>query len=106
MTIDTQNYKYNTTPNVELMLRPIEGSPKNSMGLTDRRLFTGENKIHLAMDPQTCLWTVKYDSGAVPEKLKGKYTKYKMLLDLTKEYFKKRNVDIVEIRDKQLAPTA
>lgn len=103
--IDTQNYKYNTSSIIELMLRPIDGAPKNSMGLLDRRLFTGENRIKLVMDSQTCLWTVKYDSGAVPEKLRGKYTKYQTLLDLAKDYFKKRNVEIVEIRDKQLAPT-
>jgi len=30
--------------------------PKNSFGLTDPALVTGDNKLHAVKDHETCLW--------------------------------------------------
>jgi len=98
--LNTQNYKYNLAKEVELILKPAAGkTPKDVLGALDKRLYTGENTVTLSMDPQYCLWTVKYRYGAVPEKLQGRYTSYYKILELVTNYFKKRNVEIVEIKD-------
>src|SRR6266853_529038 len=49
--------------------------PKNSTGMVDTRLFTGENNLHAKMDPETCFWSLQYDSGALPQPLENNFTK-------------------------------
>lgn len=83
----------------EILLRPIDGSPKGPTGLVDRRLFTGENKIRATLNTKTCLWTISYEAGTVPRPLKSKYTKFNDLLFDVTEYFKRRNIKVVEVRD-------
>lgn len=84
-----------------LALEVIDGlAPKSSTGLLDTRLFTGEQKLHLKMDPQTCLWYFQYSSnGLLPEALKGRYTGFKAATKFAENYFKSRNVRIKEIKD-------
>lgn len=74
-------------------------APLSSTGLVDRRLFTGENKLHAVKDPQFGLWSVKYQQGMVPEALKQQFTSFKVLVKVVTEYFFKRNIQIVEIYD-------
>lgn len=83
-----------------LVLRPMEG--KNSLtniGMIDNKLFTGENKLHGIMDPETCHWHFKYEMGVLPSPLKSNFTSFKKLKDYAVDYFKKRNIDIIEIID-------
>lgn len=84
-----------------ITLEIIDGKlPKSSTGLTDTRLFTGEQKLHLKMDPQTTLWQFQYsNNGLLPEALKGRFTTFGKGYDFAETYFKKRNVKITEVID-------
>jgi hypothetical protein len=84
-----------------LVLKPLEGkSTLSSTGLVDRRLFTGEiNNLHAVMDKQTSLWTLKYERGEVPNAFKQKFTSFSRLFSFAEDYFKKRNLEIKEIKD-------
>jgi hypothetical protein len=86
-----------------LMLSPIEGKKAtDSMGIVDPRLFSkGEdsNRLHAIMDPETCLWSFKYEKGAVPPALKGTYTGFRALKKFAEAYFLNRNIQITEVKD-------
>jgi hypothetical protein len=84
----------------ELVLRPIDGKTAiSTIGLMDKRLFTGENVLHAICDKQTRLWYMKMDTGILPTQLRVRFTSFSKLLDFAKSYYRKRNVEIVEIRD-------
>lgn len=83
-----------------IVLTPVEGEAgRTSAGMIDKRIFTGENKLHAKYDAQTNLWAAHYEFGSIPEPLKQKFTKFSLLLDCVKEYYKKRNVDVKEVID-------
>lgn len=83
-----------------LVLKPIDGKgPKDVTGLVDRQLFTGGNNLHAKMDIQTCLWSLSYDRGVLPQPLKQKFTGFAPLMKFVKEYMKNRNVEVAEILD-------
>ncbi len=84
-----------------IQLEVMDGQKaKSSTGNVDTRLFTGEQKLHLKMDPQTCLWYFQYaQNGLLPEGLKGKFTGFKDGLKYAESYFAKRNIKITEIKD-------
>jgi hypothetical protein len=68
-------------------------------GITDSRLFTGENKIHAKKDPETCLWFLKYEYGVVPEPLKCQFTTFSAAKKFTEAYYATRNLKITEVID-------
>lgn len=70
--------------------------PKTSLGMVDTRLFTGENRLHVKKD-ETSFWYFEYDSGAVPEPLKHKFTGYRAAVKHAETYFKTRNITIEEV---------
>lgn len=73
--------------------------PLNSIGVTDPRLFKqgdDANKLHAVMDGETCLWTFRYEKGAIPAALKGSYTGFKALKKFAEAYFLQRNIRITE----------
>ena len=83
-----------------LKLEIIDGKkPTSSTGLTDSRLFSGENKLHAVADPQTGLWTFKYEMGGVPPVLRCQFTSFKKLLEFASDYYIKRNIRITEVID-------
>lgn len=84
-----------------LVLKPMEGkdATRASTGDTDPRLFTGNNRLHIIMDPPTGFWYFKYDHGGLPGALSDRYTRYKQAFQVAEAYFKKRNVEIVEVID-------
>lgn len=83
-----------------LVLKKIEGKHTlASSGLIDNRLFSNENNLHAVMDPTTCLWTFKYDSGTLPASMRGQWTSFSKLYDFAKTYFHKRNIEIVNVLD-------
>ena len=84
-----------------IALEVIDGmKAKSSTGLLDTRLFTGEQQLHLKMDPQTCFWSFQYsNNGVLPEPLKCQFTGFKAALKFAEEYFKNRNIKITEIKD-------
>lgn len=83
-----------------VVLEPMDGKKSlNTSGLVDTRLFTGRNQLHIIMDPQTCLWSFKYESGILPDPLKQRFTSFRNIYDYAVEYFRKRNIKIVEVID-------
>jgi hypothetical protein len=83
-----------------LVIKAKEGmKPLGNTGLADPRLFKGDNVLHAVMDEATCMWYMKYDKGVVPSVLKGKYTNFEKLFNDAKNYFEKRNLEIVEVKD-------
>lgn len=96
--MDTMHSEKMTSPDRTLVLEPIDGkAPLNTIGMVDKRLFTGENELHAIMDLQTCLWKLKYNSGIVPEPLKQQFTGFRALHKFCEEYFRKRNIRIKEV---------
>jgi len=83
-----------------LVLKTMDGKkPTNSQGLTDPRLFTGENKLHCIRGPFDSLWRFKAQTGLLPEPMKGTFTNFDKALDFAQNYFRKRNVEIKEVVD-------
>lgn len=81
-----------------LVIAPIDGKDAKAVtGLIDKRLFTGENKLHAIQEHG--LWYLKYEMGGLPDPLKQKYTSFAKLTKLVNEYLKKRNIEIKEILD-------
>lgn len=99
------SYEYTVAPVVNhttdrvFKLETIDSkAPASSTGLLDKRLFTGDNKLHALVD-EDCLWIVRYEQGSVPKELRRKFTTFGRLLEYVEEYFTKRNVKITEISD-------
>lgn len=84
-----------------LSLAIIDGKMgKNSAGLTDNRLFTGKQQLHVVMDVQTNLWSFRYSANALlPEGLQGQFTSFSKAYDHAASYFARRNVRITEVKD-------
>jgi len=88
----------NAKTDKQLVLQPMEGrSTLSSMGLTDNRLFTGEVELHAVMDDATCLWNMKYSKGIPPQAFNQRFTSFNRLLRFAKDYFAKRNVEIIRV---------
>jgi len=73
--------------------------PLTYLGLVDKRLFSGENRLHAIKDPQYQLWNMKYEMGSVPEPLKQSFTSFKALVKFATDYFVRRNIEIKEVLD-------
>lgn len=82
-----------------IVLEPMEGGAKNTKGMVDSRLFTGDNKLHARMDPANCQWYLQFDSGIMNESLKGRWTSFSKLKEYLEQYFYKRNVRVKEVID-------
>ena len=86
-----------------LMLEPVEGKDAkkgNNSGIIDPTLFKeGGNRLHCVMDPETCLWTFKYEKGMVPPMLKGTWTGFRAAKRHAEDYFLGRNIKITEVKD-------
>jgi hypothetical protein len=86
-------------PERELIIRPIAGTKTlDSAGVVDTRLWKGGNSIRAIMG-EGGIWYFKYENGILPEALKGKYTSISKLVTFAKEYFSKRNLEIVEVKN-------
>lgn len=96
---DTKPNKLRTDDRV-FVLEIIDGKlPLTYLGLVDKRLFSGENRLHAIKDSQYQLWSLKYEMGGVPEPLKQQFTSFKSLVKFTTDYFARRNIKIKEIID-------
>jgi hypothetical protein len=80
------------------ILAPMEGGAKSTTGAVDNRLFTGENRLHAIMDGN-CLWRLRYDSGLLQQPLRQTFTSFKILRKFVEDYFRRRNIEIKEIRE-------
>lgn len=84
-----------------LELAPIEGkSPLNSLGTADKRLFTGEQKLHVKMDPSSTLWYFQWEqNGVLPAGLRGHFTGANQAIKHAEAYFFARNVKVTKVND-------
>lgn len=82
-----------------ILVLQSEGKARSTHGLVDSRLFDGTNKLHAIQNPNTGLWTMKYEMGGLPEHLKQTFTSFERLLYYVTNYFKGRNVAIKEVID-------
>jgi hypothetical protein len=88
----------NNSPQREIVLKPIDGKATDSRGMVDSRLFKGDNKLKAIMD-ENGLWYCKFDQGILPESLKVKFTSVPKLVKFVTEYYKKRSVEVVEVKN-------
>lgn len=87
-------------PKRELKVIPIEGKATiSSTGLIDRGLFTGENTLHALMDRQTTLWSLKQGNGILPPVLRQSFTSYSKLYKFAEDYYKRRNIELKEVKN-------
>lgn len=102
----------NLSPSVEskmrsadriLMLEEIPGKEARAgttKGIIDPTLFKeGGNRLHCVMEPETCLWTFKYEAGMIPPMLKGHWTGFRAAKKHAEEYFYTRNIRVSEVKD-------
>lgn len=82
-----------------LVLEPMEGGSLNSKGMADKRLFTGENKLHALLDPHNMLWSIRYDHGIPPQPFQQRFTSFPRLYNFVEDYYKRRNVKITKVID-------
>ena len=83
-----------------IVIKPMDGKQTiSSTGLVDKRLFTGENKLHAHWDNRTGMWSLHYDIGGLPPALKGSWTMFSELEKHVRAYFKTRNIEVVEIKE-------
>jgi hypothetical protein len=94
--------KHMRSPDRVFRLEVIDGKkPVSSIGLVDPRLFKegdDANRLHAYMDEYS-MWQMKYEKGALPGALTGKFTGFKQLKDYAEDYFSKRNIRIAEVED-------
>jgi len=81
-----------------LVLEKIDPKDKD-VGLVDPQVFTGKNNLHVVMDPTTCMWSFKYEHGAVPPNLRNTFTNFKMAKEHAEIYLMSKKIKIVEVKD-------
>lgn len=82
-----------------LVLERIDPKGKD-IGLVDPKVLGGQNNLHAVMDTTTLMWSLKYDHGLVPPAWKkSKYTSFKALREYLDDYFRNKNIKIVEVID-------
>lgn len=84
-----------------LELAPMEGKTAlTNQGQPDKRLFTGEQKLHVKMDPRTTLWYFQWESnGVLPGGLRGMFTGFKSAIKHAEDYFRLRNIQVTKVVD-------
>ena len=83
-----------------IVLAPKAGKTAKSVsGQVDNRLFTGENRLHGLRDPQSGLWSLRYDHGITQQPLQQRFTTWQKTYDFVKSYFDRRDIEIKEIID-------
>lgn len=83
-----------------LILKVMDGQKAlSAAGAVDGRLFNGENYLHAVYDDMKGMWKMHYEVGGLPGGLQNQFTTFTELLEHAKAYFKKRNVEIAEVRE-------
>jgi hypothetical protein len=98
MTQAMETHEHMRTSDRLLSLKLIDDkAPMSSTGLIDRRLFTGDNKLHAVTDAQTGMWSLRYEQGKLPQAFQCSFTSFKALMKFASAYFLKRNVMVEEV---------
>lgn len=86
-----------------LMLEEMEGKDARkgtTSSILDPTLFKeGGNRLHCVMNPETCMWTFKYEKGMIPPVFKGSWTGFRSAKKFAEEYFFHRNIRVSEVKD-------
>lgn len=85
--------------NTDRILKLEKYDPKQKTDLIDPKVFTGDNNLHVTMDLSSGLWAFKYEHGHVPPQLRNKFTDFKTAKTHAENYFKIKNIKIVEVID-------
>jgi hypothetical protein len=97
---EAKNSERNRSNDRLIVLKQIEGkAPMNSIGMVDKRLFDGKNRLHCISDEQTGLWSLKFEHGLIPGSLDQQFTSFGKALTKVKEYYDRRNVEVSEVID-------
>lgn len=81
-----------------ILVGVIDGEkPLSSIGMVDKRLFTGDNKLHAKYNPMTGFWKLNYEVGILPPALDQAWTSFEQLRFDVSAYFFKRNIEIKSI---------
>ncbi len=92
------DYDRNRSLEREITLEVMdEKKPKNSLGMTDPRLFTGETKIYAVQDPHFMNWGLKQSQGVLPEPLRQRFSSIRALTDFVKSYYATRNIKVTKV---------
>lgn len=97
--IPAQKNKEKSSDRILVLKLQKDSVPLSSLGLMDKRLWTGGNRVHAVMNQTDCLWKIKYDAGSPPQPLRQRFVSFDSLMRTVKDYFNKRNLDIVEVID-------
>lgn len=73
--------------------------PKADAGLLDPRVFEGKNNLHAVMDTGNCMWNFRYEHGAIPPGLRGKFTSFKEAMSHAELYLVGKKIKIVNVLD-------
>lgn len=90
------------SPDRVFVLEPIDGKIPKAVGSIDSSLFQEDgNKLHAVMDTETCLWSFRYERGAVPQSFLGqRFTSFKNARKFAEDYFARRNIKVSEVKHK------
>ena len=88
----------NHAPERELVIKPMEGKMVKGSNLIDSRVWKGDNTLKTIQD-ETSLWGFKFEKGLLPEPLKQRFTSASKAIAFAKEYFAKRNLEVIEVKD-------
>lgn len=81
-----------------IQLQPMDGKKTlSSTGAVDNRLFSGDNRLHAVFNPQDGFWTLKFEKGILVDALDQKWSQFDLCLKHVEDYFKKRNIEIVDV---------
>lgn len=88
----------NRTNDRVIVLKQKEGEKAlNSIGMVDKRLFTGDNKLHAILNPETSLWSLRFEKGLLPGGLDQRFTSFSKALVAVREYYAKRNIEVSNV---------
>jgi hypothetical protein len=83
-----------------LEVKVLDGEkPLSSIGMVDKRIFQGGNKLHAFYNPMTGFWKLRYEVGVIPGKLMNNWLSFDQLLADTDKYLRSRNMYISEVLD-------
>lgn len=96
---DKENPKLRSNRRV-LVLKVKEGEKaKATTGGVDPRLFSGEDNLIAEMDERTSLWSIRYIKGILPQPLRQKFTTFNKAKEFAEDYYGRRGLQIVEVKD-------
>lgn len=90
-----QDFERMNTQDRVFSFRPKD-SKKLKNDMMDPRLIDGKNKLHAVQDAATCLWSLKYEHGQLPEALRdSRFTRFDTLQKAVEVYYGSRGYEVI-----------